>query len=191
MWKIRQRLLRQHLAELTSRLSSESPPESAAIIEHTVRLLSIVSMLINQHHINKRGQWLDAMGMAILASSTAVHRPSICHFRDGPQHGRGLVAVVQQCGGPNTAWRRYRNGYRTETTQPAGELVLTLTKGRRHSPPTGRSHTRVMSLRVDAVVIGGGHHGLVAAAVLADAGWDVCLLETTGRAHSGFIRRRS
>jgi phytoene dehydrogenase-like protein len=29
----------------------------------------------------------------------------------------------------------------------------------------------------DAVVIGGGHHGLVAAAVLADAGWDVCLLE--------------
>jgi phytoene dehydrogenase-like protein len=30
---------------------------------------------------------------------------------------------------------------------------------------------------VDAVVIGGGHHGLVAAAVLADAGWDVRLLE--------------
>ncbi|WP_219418975.1 phytoene desaturase family protein [Pseudonocardia nigra] len=31
----------------------------------------------------------------------------------------------------------------------------------------------------DAVVIGGGHNGLVAAAVLADAGWDVCLLEST------------
>jgi phytoene dehydrogenase-like protein len=31
----------------------------------------------------------------------------------------------------------------------------------------------------DAVVIGGGHHGLVAAATLADAGWDVCLLEST------------
>jgi phytoene dehydrogenase-like protein len=32
-------------------------------------------------------------------------------------------------------------------------------------------------LTADAVVVGGGHHGLVAAAMLADAGWDVCLLE--------------
>jgi phytoene dehydrogenase-like protein len=30
---------------------------------------------------------------------------------------------------------------------------------------------------VDAVVIGAGHHGLVAAAMLADAGWDVMVLE--------------
>lgn len=30
---------------------------------------------------------------------------------------------------------------------------------------------------VDAVVIGGGHNGLVAAALLADAGWDVAVLE--------------
>jgi phytoene dehydrogenase-like protein len=34
-----------------------------------------------------------------------------------------------------------------------------------------------MGLSRDAVVIGGGHHGLVAATVLADAGWEVCLLE--------------
>lgn len=34
---------------------------------------------------------------------------------------------------------------------------------------------------LDAVIIGGGHHGLVAATVLADAGWDVCLLEATDR----------
>ncbi|MGH3857961.1 MAG: FAD-dependent oxidoreductase, partial [Pseudonocardiaceae bacterium] len=36
-------------------------------------------------------------------------------------------------------------------------------------------------LSLDAVIIGGGHHGLVAATVLADAGWDVCLLEATDR----------
>jgi phytoene dehydrogenase-like protein len=30
-----------------------------------------------------------------------------------------------------------------------------------------------VTLTVDAAVIGGGHHGLVAANLLADAGWDV------------------
>jgi phytoene dehydrogenase-like protein len=36
---------------------------------------------------------------------------------------------------------------------------------------------------VDAVVVGAGHHGLVAAATLADAGWDVAVLEA--REHVG------
>ena len=34
---------------------------------------------------------------------------------------------------------------------------------------------------VDAVVIGAGHNGLVAANLLADAGWDVLVLEATGQ----------
>ncbi len=40
-----------------------------------------------------------------------------------------------------------------------------------------------MAEQVDAVVIGAGHHGLVAAAHLADAGWDVLVLE--GEDHVG------
>lgn len=46
----------------------------------------------------------------------------------------------------------------------------------------------VMSTLVaDAVVVGGGHHGLVAAATLGDAGWEVCVLEATD-AVGGAIR---
>jgi phytoene dehydrogenase-like protein len=54
----------------------------------------------------------------------------------------------------------------------------------------------VTKLSADAVVIGGGHHGLVAAAVLADAGWEVCLLEASDKVggavqsaelHPGFV----
>ena len=44
-----------------------------------------------------------------------------------------------------------------------------------------RPHPTMPVLTADAVVVGGGHHGLVAAALLADAGWDVCLLEATDR----------
>src|SRR4051794_39192829 len=40
-----------------------------------------------------------------------------------------------------------------------------------------------MTETVDAVVIGAGHNGLVAANLLADAGWDVAVLEAT--AHLG------
>src|SRR5689334_4459639 len=39
----------------------------------------------------------------------------------------------------------------------------------------------------DAVVIGAGHHGLVAAAMLADAGWDVTVLEAQPEA-GGAVR---
>jgi phytoene dehydrogenase-like protein len=55
------------------------------------------------------------------------------------------------------------------------------------------------TLDVDAVVIGGGHHGLVAAAILADAGWDVCVLEAQDEVggavrsfevHPGFVSDR-
>src|SRR4051812_49665498 len=40
-----------------------------------------------------------------------------------------------------------------------------------------------MTETVDAIVIGAGHNGLVAANLLADAGWDVAVLEAT--AHLG------
>jgi phytoene dehydrogenase-like protein len=39
----------------------------------------------------------------------------------------------------------------------------------------------------DAVVIGAGHNGLVAANLLADAGWDVTVLEAAGEA-GGSVR---
>jgi phytoene dehydrogenase-like protein len=44
--------------------------------------------------------------------------------------------------------------------------------------PAIRWEVSMSTMTTDAVVIGGGHHGLVAAAVLADAGWDVCVLES-------------
>ncbi|MEJ3744746.1 NAD(P)/FAD-dependent oxidoreductase [Actinomycetes bacterium KLBMP 9797] len=44
-----------------------------------------------------------------------------------------------------------------------------------------------MAAMVDAVVIGAGHNGLVAANLLADAGWDVLVVEATG-APGGAVR---
>ncbi|MDO5500438.1 MAG: NAD(P)/FAD-dependent oxidoreductase [Propionibacteriaceae bacterium] len=45
-------------------------------------------------------------------------------------------------------------------------------------PRTGSGGTPPL---VDAVVVGGGHHGLVAAAMLADAGWEVIVAEASGQ----------
>lgn len=46
----------------------------------------------------------------------------------------------------------------------------------RRAAPVGDAGVRATE-SVDAVIIGAGHHGLVAAATLADAGWDVLVLE--------------
>ncbi|WP_040158261.1 phytoene desaturase family protein [Nigerium massiliense] len=43
---------------------------------------------------------------------------------------------------------------------------------------------------VDAVVVGGGHHGLVAATLLADAGWDVVVCEARDKAGGAVASRR-
>lgn len=48
-------------------------------------------------------------------------------------------------------------------------------------------YLRAMTETVDAVVIGAGHNGLVAANILADAGWDVIVLEATD-APGGAVR---
>src|SRR3954451_103375 len=43
----------------------------------------------------------------------------------------------------------------------------------------------------DAIIVGAGHNGLVAANLLADAGWDVVVLEATphpgGAVRSGYV----
>ena len=44
------------------------------------------------------------------------------------------------------------------------------------------------ALTCDAVVIGAGHNGLVAANLLADAGWDVIVVEAAGHPAAPFDR---
>lgn len=56
VWGTRYRLLLEQLEKMADQLSSDQPPESAAVTEHTVRLLTFASILLRQHHINKRGQ---------------------------------------------------------------------------------------------------------------------------------------
>jgi hypothetical protein len=56
VWETRNRLLWEHLEQLTERLRGKEPIEPAEIREQTVRLLAGVVMLLRQHHVNKRGQ---------------------------------------------------------------------------------------------------------------------------------------
>ena len=54
---------------------------------------------------------------------------------------------------------------------------MSVAAGRRCGTPGAGPGEVTMRDDVDAVVIGAGHHGLVAASILADAGWDVLVLE--------------
>ena len=56
VWGTRYRLLLEELEKMADQLSGDQQQEPAAVTEHTVRLLTFASILLRQHHINKRGQ---------------------------------------------------------------------------------------------------------------------------------------
>ena len=74
------------------------------------------------------------------------------------------------------------SGLLPEPVQLAGveprnrECLLRLARIAEHETPITFASRR-SAATVDAAVIGAGHNGLVAAALLADAGWDVLVLE--------------
>lgn len=54
VWETRYRVLWQQLEQLANRLRGAQP--SAALAEHTVRLLTFAVILLGQHRVNKRGR---------------------------------------------------------------------------------------------------------------------------------------
>src|SRR5205814_1822438 len=81
---------------------------------------------------------------------------------------------------PRGARRHYAGGDRAGLAISVGRRV------RRAGPPVASLTSReagVSTEAFDAVVIGAGHNGLVAANLLADEGWSVLVLEAT--AHPG------
>lgn len=55
VWQTRYRLLLEQLAELVD-LLCDTEPMAPALRERAVRLLATATMLLTQHHINRRGQ---------------------------------------------------------------------------------------------------------------------------------------
>lgn len=56
VWGTRYRLLGEELSQWVEWLSGEEPGKQAGLEERIVQLLATVLMLLDQHHVNKRGQ---------------------------------------------------------------------------------------------------------------------------------------
>jgi len=56
VWGTRYRLLAEQIVKLADQFSRGDPIASAAPKEQAVRLLAIIATLLQQHHINQRGQ---------------------------------------------------------------------------------------------------------------------------------------